>query len=209
MRAPIISILLLLIFFTSCKDSDSNKNNSNSETYTEEEFKTESNKDFNKESISNSEEEQPESTEAHSIDTSTPISEKNSESNSAPSILRGKFIKIGEGTTNSCTCYCVTITYTGNSELCLVPSEISVNTRMEKAGNGKTNVFLVSPSTKNTGGKDIPWETFDTTTPIASITSKANGEMELDWLGFSINGDLAIDYAILGKKALEGTYKKN
>jgi zinc D-Ala-D-Ala carboxypeptidase len=32
--------------------------------------------------------------------------------------------------------------------------------------------------------------------------------MELDWLGFTINGDLAMDYAIFGKKTLEGQYKK-
>jgi hypothetical protein len=32
--------------------------------------------------------------------------------------------------------------------------------------------------------------------------------MVLDWKGFSIDGELAVDYAIFGKKTLEGTYKK-
>jgi len=30
----------------------------------------------------------------------------------------------------------------------------------------------------------------------------------LDWKGFYIDGELAVDYAIYGKKTLEGTYKK-
>ena len=79
---------------------------------------------------------------------------------------------------------------------------------MAKSGNRVSNIFLVNPSAKNLEGKDMPWDKFDKNTPIATLTSKPNGEVEMDWLGFSINGDLAIDYAILGKKTLEGTYKK-
>lgn len=132
----------------------------------------------------------------------------NSNPESHASSLSGNFMKIGEEMDNSCTCYCVNINYTGNSELCLSPSKMYINIRMAKKSNQNTDIFFVSPSSKNTEGKDIPWSKFDKNVPIATITSKENGEIDLDWLGFSINGDLAIDYAILGKKTLEGNYKK-
>lgn len=207
MKAPILSFIIFLFLLTSCKDSESSKSNNTLETFSEEEIRSESTPDTKEKSNSNSEEIYEESSDAIDTNNSNSTPEEKTAPTSSNSNLSGKFIKVGEITDNSCSCYCVTINYTSNSEWCLVPSKIAITTRMEKTGD-KTNVFLVSPSAKNTEGKDIPWASFDTTTPIASIISKPNGEMELDWLGFSINGDLAIDYAILGKKALEGIYKK-
>ncbi|HSI71388.1 MAG TPA: hypothetical protein VK941_14220, partial [Gillisia sp.] len=94
-------------------------------------------------------------------------------------------------------------------ELCLKEKSIFITARMSRGDEGTVNIFLVEPANRNTEGDDIPWKEFDTNVPIATISPSKNGEMELDWLGFTINGDLAIDYAIYGKKTLEGTYKKN
>jgi hypothetical protein len=54
----------------------------------------------------------------------------------------------------------------------------------------------------------VPFNTFDTTVPIAVLTQTSNNTLTLDWKGFSVNGDLAVDYAILGKKNLEGKFVK-
>ncbi len=82
-----------------------------------------------------------------------------------------------------------------------------IEVKFEKNQDGSTNVYYVNPSNKNIEGKDIPWDKFDRNTPIATIENLSANEIKLDWLGFSINGDLAVDYAIYGKKTMEGNYK--
>jgi zinc D-Ala-D-Ala carboxypeptidase len=122
-------------------------------------------------------------------------------------IPEGRYFKDGEEDP-SCACYCVEINYSATTELCLKEETIFINARMNRANDGVVNIYLVEAASRNTEGDDIPWDDFDRNIPIATITPAANGEMELDWLGFTINGDLAMDYAIYGKKTLEGTYKK-
>lgn len=119
----------------------------------------------------------------------------------------GKYIKTGEESDTTCNCYCVDLNAPGNQELCLVPGEMYITARLQKNSDNSIDVFLVEPSSRNTQGKDMPWKDFDRNTAIAKITPKANGSIDLDWLGFKINGDLAIDYALFGKKTLEGEYK--
>lgn len=122
--------------------------------------------------------------------------------------LSGTYIKLGEESDKDCDCYCLDINYNSTSELCLIPGEMYIETRMERSNNNTVNLFLVGPSAKNTTGENIPWEEFDKNIPIASVTSIANGDLQMNWLGFTSNGDLAMDYAIYGKKTLEGIYKK-
>ncbi|WP_010230415.1 hypothetical protein [Gillisia marina] len=206
MKAPILAFLAITLIFTSCKDSSTSENDSNIEVVSDENLNSDMDSDNIKDSNTSTE------TEDISNDTNISATSNTSETpNTNPSEgktkptnssanLSGAYIKIGEEMDNSCSCYCVNINYVGNSEMCLTPSKIYINTRMVKSNNQTTNVFLVNPSSNNSEGKDIPWSKFDKNAPIATITSKENGELELDWLGFSINGDLAIDYAILGKK---------
>ncbi len=202
MKAPAVMMLALILMLGSCKDSTDSKS-TNSE-------------DPSSNTNMSSEEKITRTTEpnVNRKDTSTPEETRSEENSEAidqeiqnPN-LSGLYIKTGQEIDNSCACYCLNINYSGSPELCLTPSKIFINTRMAKSNNQVTNIFYVAPSTKNIEGKDIPWSKFDKNTPIATITSKGNGEIDLDWLGFSINGDLAIDYAILGKKSLEGNYKK-
>lgn len=209
MKVSIIVVLGITLLFASCKDSNTEsvseeKDKTNSEMKTE---KKENSDTYSQTEDISKDTEASNSTSDNETSKPTTSGEK-TKPNIPNSNLSGIYIKTGEEIDNSCTCYCLNINYTGNSEMCLSPSKIFINTRMVKASNNLTNIFLVAPSSKNTEGKDIPWSKFDTNTPIANITSKGNGEIELDWLGFTMNGDLAIDYAILGKKTLEGNYKK-
>jgi len=204
---PIVLIVCVL-FFTSCKDENKNEEvdseDETSETYENTNIDEDQDETSTTSEMYASDDAELKETPVEPIDTGKP----STSTKPAAAISTGNFIKVGEELDNSCACYCINVNYSSNSELCLTPSKMYINIRMAKAGNQVSNVFLVNPSAKNSEGKDIPWDKFDKNTPIATLTSKPNGEVEMDWLGFSINGDLAIDYAILSKKTLEGTYKK-
>src|SRR5690606_23596191 len=133
--------------------------------------------------------------------------DRSQENRTTTNSLSGQFIKKGEENDAGCNCYCINLSST-TAELCLIQGDMYVNTRLQKNIDNSIDVFLVEPSTRNTQGKDIPWQDFDRNSAIATIKPASNGELEFDWLGFKINGDIAVDYAILGKKTLEGTYKK-
>ena len=122
--------------------------------------------------------------------------------------IEGQYIKMGEEADPNCECYCLDLNFTSNSELCLSPDNIYIIAKFEKTNTNLINIYLTDPSDINSEGDKIPWAKFDRNIPIATITQQPNGELDLDWLGFSINGDLAMDYAILGKKTLEGKFKK-
>tara|TARA_R100000935_G_scaffold37740_1_gene58864 strand:+ start:786 stop:1415 length:630 start_codon:yes stop_codon:yes gene_type:complete len=208
MKKVSAALIFCILLFNSCKETNNNEEfSSDDSTYEKTEntkIDSEINENSNATRTSSSEDEDLEETKSDSNNNDKPTTSVKPE----PTIAAGKFIKIGEEQDNSCACYCLSVNYSSNSELCLTPSKMYINIRMAKVSNQVSNIFLVSPSSKNLEGKDMPWDKFDKDSPIATLTSKSNGEIEMDWLGFSINGDLAIDYAILGKKTLEGTYKK-
>lgn len=134
--------------------------------------------------------------------------QESSQSKSSYTSLSGNYIKEGQETDNSCDCYCIDLNFSSNVELCLISNDMYIRARLERNSDNSINVFLVDPSAENSQGEDIPWQDFDRNSPIAKITPQNNGNLDVDWLGFTINGDLAMDYAILGKKTLEGSYKK-
>ncbi|SDR66786.1 hypothetical protein SAMN04487764_0099 [Gillisia sp. Hel1_33_143] len=136
----------------------------------------------------------------------------NSEINEASEKLKesfplGNYIKVGEETDSNCNCYCISINYSDISTFCLVQNEMYINVKFVQNQSGSTDVYYIDISDRNKQGKEIPWNDFDTDSPIANITNIDGNTFELDWLGFKINGDLAKDYAIYGKKTLEGKYK--
>lgn len=122
--------------------------------------------------------------------------------------LEGRYMKVGRENELNCDCYCLEINFNSLSQLCLVKDEMYINTRMERGSGNTIEVYYEEPSVRNTDDLEIPWQQFDRSIPIARITALENNVLELDWLGFSINGDLANDYAIYGKDSLEGTYIK-
>jgi len=194
------SLLCLFLILVSCKNEESNQ---------DKELNLETEKSINN-TIS---EVEPKRSNAEGISSAsdengTKSTDGNSENNtefSEANISGNTYIKIDESDAN-CNCYCLELDMNKNTELCLSEDKIYINARYAQAKDG-VNMYYVSPSNKNTN-EDLPWKEFDTNTPIAVLSTGENGNMVLDWKGFSIDGELAVDYAIYGKKTLEGTYKK-
>jgi hypothetical protein len=179
----ILTTIGCFFILSSCKNQESG--NHNSETRSESLTESGNNKDYSK-------------TESTS----------KTDSKDSTGTIEGQYIRIGEEADLNCECYCLDLNFTSTSELCLSPDKIYINGKFEKTNNNLINVYLTDPSDINSEGDKIPWAKFDRNIPIATITPQPNGELDLDWLGFSINGDLAMDYAIFGKKTLEGKFKK-
>ncbi len=191
MKFKLILITIGCFFIlSSCKNQDSGDN------------KIETGSDFEKsasESLTKS---------GNNKDHSKAESTSKTDSKDSAGTIEGQYIRIGEEADLNCECYCLDLNFTSISELCLSPDKIYINVKFKKTNNNLINVYLINPSDINSEGDKIPWAKFDRNVPIATITSQPNGELDLDWLGFSINGDLAMDYAIFGKKTLEGKFKK-
>jgi len=194
------SLLCLILVLASCKNEDKKQDEkTNDEIEQNENQKTSGiDTDKNNSEVNNNE------NEDNSID--SPDNDSESSSRSSEKAIAGEiYVKIDEKDAN-CNCYCLELDMNNNTELCLSEDKIYITASYSKSGNN-VNMYYTSPSSKNTND-ELPWEDFDTNTPIAVLSPTDNGNMELDWKGFSINGELAIDYAIYGKKTLEGTYKK-
>jgi len=194
------SLLCLILVLVSCKNEDKKQDEkTNNETEQNENQKTSGvNTKKNNSEIDYNENEES------SID--SPDKKSNNSSGSSKAAVSGEtYVKIDEKDAN-CNCYCLELNMNNNTELCLSEDEIYITARYSKSGNN-INMYYANPSSKNTN-EELPWEDFDTNTPIAVLSPTDNGNLELDWKGFSINGELAVDYAIYGKKTLEGTYKK-
>ena len=120
--------------------------------------------------------------------------------------LSGIYINTEHQDDTDCYCYCLEVKESGSTKLCLKKDDIYINARFQQNGN-QINVYY-SGKAKETKAQNIPWDKFDTGIPIAVIEPGMPGEFDLDWKGFSIEGKTAIEYALYGKKTLEGTYKK-
>ncbi|PKD18237.1 hypothetical protein APR41_03550 [Salegentibacter salinarum] len=193
------SLLCLILVLVSCKNEDKNQEREPDFETEQTENKNTPEKNTEKSTSENSDYNEKETLEA-------PDSENNETETSSSKITPGTtYVKVDERDAN-CSCYCLELDMNKNTELCLSEDEMYINARYAKTGNS-VNIFYVSPSNKNTN-EDLPWEDFDTNNPIAVLRPGENGNMELDWKGFYIDGVLAVDYAIYGKKTLEGTYKK-
>ena len=194
----LIFSLALLLF--SCKNQEEN-NESDDIQLTEQEIDSFENRNRN---LPYSETERSANNEIQEDDTIENPDRNSSKVKTSGRISNSRYVKIDEDD-EDCSCYCIDVVTSGQSELCLKDNEMYIKVRFSQNGN-TTLVYYLEPSAKNTN-EELPWEDFDTNTPIAQITPTAEG-MELDWTGFHIDGELAIDYAIYGKKTLEGQYRK-
>ena len=136
--------------------------------------------------------------------------EAHKEEETAPVIATtGRYKKLEEGeATNDCNCQCVDIDFDQPTEWCIIKDKVYITARCRKTGDNSAELYFVNASRADNPDRPIPWEKFDTSTPIASINFKTNGTAEVDWIGFSVNGEVSTYYAIYGKKTIEGTYKK-
>lgn len=119
--------------------------------------------------------------------------------------ISGTYIKNDHPEDGNCSCFCIDVTINGTSELCLSKDKLYINGRFEQNGNN-IDIYYSGKSSK-TGDSDLPWDKFEKSTPIAVLSPSASG-FDLDWKGFTIDGEIAVDYALYGKKTLEGTYKR-
>jgi hypothetical protein len=115
-----------------------------------------------------------------------------------------------EKTLENCDCNCVNVSLTDVSMLCVdKESNINIKIKFKKSSTSDLDIYYVSGSGKLKGlEKEIPWEDFDTTAPLATINFTDSDNFKMDWKGFMQNGEIAMDYAVLGKKNLEGSYKR-
>ena len=107
-----------------------------------------------------------------------------------------------------CNCNCIDVDFDKPSEWCIVKDKVYISAQCRKSGKNSVDIYFVNVSREDAPDRPLPWKDFDTDKPIASIAFQPGGDAELDWKGFSIDGKIATDYAIFGKKTLEGTYKK-
>ncbi|MFN4764493.1 hypothetical protein ACKGJN_15290 [Gillisia sp. Q332] len=194
-----LTVLTMIFIVSSCKN-DTEKDVRNQEVYLEEENSETENKNRENQNIATSK--QKDSSELKSQK-----QDSNSKNNSTAT-LAGNYIKAGLENDANCTCYCLDVQFNSTSQLCLTPDKMYINVRFEKVNEKLGNVYLIAPSDRNTEGDAIPWSKFSRNIPVATITSQNIGEIDFDWLGFTINGDIAKDYALFGKKTLEGNYIK-
>lgn len=198
MRVPVI-ILCLFFFITACNDSKKNDKPENPDSQNE-------SVEDKYDSDTSKEDQNSDQTNTDSLTEEIPDgkdSEEKSENSSGA--LSGLYIKSDHQEDSNCKCYCIDVKVNSTSELCLTEDKLYINGRFEQSGNN-INIYYSGKSSKNTN-TEIPWDKFETGTPIAVLSPAGNG-LELDWKGFSIDGEIAIDYALYGKKTLEGTYKK-
>jgi len=183
------TICLAILTITGCKDSA----NSESENKVEDTITTQKTgfKDLKEQSSDQSE-------EASTTDTTSTAEETNTD-------YSGIYTNLAYAENNGCECYCLEIEVGKSSELCLKPGELYMEADFRKVGN-EIHVFYKGASVKSKQN-DIPWNDLDTGTPVAIFSKVSTNEYKLDWKGFQIDGKTAVDYALLGKKTLEGTYK--
>lgn len=125
-------------------------------------------------------------------------------------VNQGRYRKmINDKAADDCNCNCIDIAYNRATEWCIDKDKVYMSARCKKTGDNTADVYFVASGREISPDRKIPWEEFDTNTPVATLTFQPDGSAELDWLGFSKNGEVITDYALYGKKTLEGTYKKD
>lgn len=108
-----------------------------------------------------------------------------------------------------CDCNCLNINLDQSQSICIDKQDnINVEVKFKEGEESDLVIYFVSGSGNMEGQKDIPWEGFDKNSVLATIDFTSPDSFKLDWKGFTQNGEIAIDYALLGKKNLEGKYKR-
>ena len=185
-------VIMILFMLMSCKsntDKDESTLNKLEDNIELTQDSTETNKDTEKNSaIENSK-------TLEITDTNTAIT----------SSSEGTYVNI-DNVDAAAGCNTINLNFNTATPLCIDKDGIIISVSYSRSGN--IVIITFNGVIENQKDDTIPFEDFDTNTTLAEITLKPNGFLKLDWKGFTINNDLATDYAILGKKNLEGTFKK-
>lgn len=194
MKKLLIALLCLPLAFA-CKDDQK----SNSDTTESTEVTQKETAEMEKEAVS----------EKQSIVKSSTKSELKS-SEITPKDLAGEFQRSDDNNDDlNCNCNCISIQMEQNTKLCLdLEENIHIQVKFKQDNKSNLAMYYVSGSGKMEGQDEIPWADFDTNQPLAMLQFTTPNNFELDWKGFMKNGEIAMDYAVLGKKNLEGNYKR-
>ena len=123
--------------------------------------------------------------------------------------LNGRYQKVRkDGSKADCNCDCINIDFDNPTEWCIVKDKVYISAQSKKTGENTADLYFVDVSKDENADRPLPWDEFDIDQPIASIEFQPDGSAEIDWKGFTTDGKIATDYAIFGKKTIEGTYKK-
>lgn len=123
--------------------------------------------------------------------------------------LDGRYRKmINDEPAEDCNCNCVEISFEKATEWCIVKDKVYINAKSTKTGENTADLYLVEVSREVNTDRSLPWKEFDTNSPIAKIEFQPDGSADVNWIGFSKNGEVVMEYAIFGKKTLEGKYKR-
>ncbi|TQD33634.1 hypothetical protein [Haloflavibacter putidus] len=187
-------LLCLLAFasFASCQ-TDTKKNQNQTET-----SQQEARNDFTETATRNT------------ADTNS-VKEENPSKLAPEPAYTGKYKRLDDGKENetTCDCNCLEINFDHPVDVCIDKNaKLQIQVAYTQTNDGKVKMYYVSGSGKTKTFKSIPWEKFDKDTPLAIIEYTKNEELELDWKGFTQNKELVVDYAIFGKKNLEGKFKR-
>ncbi|MDR6302198.1 hypothetical protein [Mesonia maritima] len=181
----LLVLAISLLSFSGCKEDKSN--DSNSMEYTESERDISENNVEDKKGIE--------------------VEEENEEKIIASSGMyqRIREDKKGEG----CNCDCLTIDFNAPQSICIdEESGLKIQVNFRKENNQEITMYYVKGAGETKVLKKIPWEKFDKGKPLAKINFTDNNHFTLDWIGFTLDDEVAVDYAILGKKNLEGEFQK-
>jgi len=120
----------------------------------------------------------------------------------------GEFIKTNALSNDAaCNCNCLDIDFNATRTLCL-DKKSGIDIQVNYVVKGKIIEVIYLNGKGNIDDKNpIPWSDFDKNSVVAEISTTGN-QMQLDWKGFTIDNKLATNYTILGKKNLEGNYKR-
>lgn len=194
----VLYILLLLMMITSCKDQEKQRNDRDSGTVNARQKDTAGSADLPPGNIQR--ERDAVQTKRDTIPT-----RQDRETHS----FEGRYTKTEtKDTSGSCTCNCIEVSFATPTQLCIDPDGLTILARIEETSNTTAEIYLTGPE-EETSEQDLPWDDFDRDIPIAILDLQQDGTLELDWIGFSTDGELAVDYAIYGKKTLEGTYERD
>ena len=187
MKAPILLFLFFSMIIGGCKDEPKQKTGENSSV---------------RDTL-------PEFASDTAMRRLQPTEEEKSAKPIRADILTGVFIR-NNSESSSCECNCVDVNFEQATQLCLdKKSGLSIMAKYKRMPEGTVGIYFDAPKSENgIADKSIPWEDFDKNTPIAKITYSRDNAFDLNWIGFNIEGELATDYAIYGKKNLEGSYRK-
>lgn len=194
-----ITLFLVMSLFIGCKEQDKSGklDNENPKGIVDE--------TINDPKLNSAEEDTDIEVETNEIET-----EKTDEVAATLKDFPGSYQRMDDDKTSSgCDCNCLTINLTQTQNLCIdKEANINIEVKFKEAEKSDLVVYYVNGKGNMEGQKDIPWADFDKNSPLATINFTSPNSFKLDWKGFMQNGEIAMDYAVLGKKNLEGKYTR-